>query len=258
MSNLQKKHLVIFSFLILSIVFGGVFYFTQNTGDETYTPSPSPASATTSETGTDTEHSVSLSATLYDAEGNSRDVQIEAVPIEKANAMYIKFLSLNRDLSLTKEPWMDFDKFDSDLNQLEAQEKARLSEQKSNWTQIIASDDLRSSMLAFIQESISVAQSDKQKILEEVGIFRGALQKGTNIEKKNILTQLDSVGTDLLLLYDFQIEIKNKTLTAVQVRSVDSSIQASNDEDRISLVLYWHTVQLNNLLAQYAAVSEPL
>ena len=149
---------------------------------------------------------------------------------------------------------MDFKQFDSDLTNLETQQKNQSAETQSNWTQILASADFRAQMVANIDGSVASYQDSIQELTQAREVYRQYLAKETNPAKKEVLTQIESVSTDLLFLYNLQIQIKNQTKAATNAQDVSKAVTAANDEDRMSLVISWHSQAFDTLRAQYLAL----
>ena len=238
------------------LLLGGLLFF-YSTEKDANSPISTTSSEDTAQNLEQNSHetetaSTSVPIVLVGQDGTSKKAIATQVPLEESNSLYISFASLPSDLVLRKEPWMDFKKFDSELTKLETEQKKISTETQSNWSKIIASTDSQSQMVVYIQNSIDSVQTSKQQLTKVLSMVRNPPSDITS-EKKQILSELDAVVTDLLLLYENQINIKSQTLAAVQGKNVSKAVIAANDEDRMSLVISWHDKQYNDLFSKYKA-----
>jgi hypothetical protein len=192
--------------LVLIILLGGLaYYFIQLVGQKETLPfsDTQPTTQQENQNAQDSNKTIPAptSTTLYDQAGTPKKVKIQPATIQQSNALQISFVSLPNDIVLEKEAWMDFKQFDSELTDLENQQKNQATEIQSNWSQIIASTDSQGKMLTYIQNSIDSVQTSKQQLTDVRAIVRNP-PAGTTPEKKQVLTSLDAVITDLLLLYE--------------------------------------------------------
>ena len=182
--------------------------------------------------------------------------------------------SLNTDLILMEDngqtPWMDHNYIDSELDKFEKAEKDSLSKKTATWQAIINDSSLSRKTIEVIQNvfiprweaEIKRLRDTKQEADYQVKFISDKFGENINDipQKYHLLYQnakdIGFIIADLIYLSELNLKVKDKTISSIKNKDVDTTVMGANDEDRISLITSWYYERLDILLQEYKIVFE--
>jgi hypothetical protein len=184
--------------------------------------------------------------------------------------------SLNSDIFITATvgatAWMDNARFDKELTEFEAKEKARLAQTQAKWETIIGSSDYSMQTIAEIQNNYIPQWQDRLQSLQTIQnaaagvttIFQsrwGAGKANVPVKYQDVYQwnfDMIAVLEDYIPLVETNITLKNETVANIQSKNIEAAVMSANDEDRITLVAGWFDERLNILLQSKGQMMEQL
>ena len=209
--------------------------------------------------------SVKAETGTFDASENNEGLWALTVPFNSIDADIILYTDLET------KPWMDNERFDRELTEFEAVEKASLVQTTFNWQQILDSteytqqyiDTLEQEYIPTIESDIVILTEFNEWAKNNLEIMLNQHGSSENIPDKykmiyQYYTDLSTITDDLITFNNLNLLIKAETRVGIESEDIDLVVLGSNDEDRASLLLGWHNERFKELMDERDSIGEYL